>query len=82
MKRFLIAFSLLAALIPLARVGCAQPPPMAVVSPEVTADHKVTFRLPAPNAKDVTVNGDFTHQAIPMVKDGCPWMDTNRWPWG
>jgi enterochelin esterase family protein len=69
MKRISIAFSLLAALIPVARVGCAQPPPMAVVSPEVTADHKVTFRLPAPNAKDVTVNGDFTHKAIPMVKD-------------
>ena len=69
MKRFPIALSLLAALVPLARIGCAQPPPMAVLSPEVSADRKVTFRLPAPNAKDVTVNGDFTHKAVPMVKD-------------
>jgi enterochelin esterase family protein len=30
-----------------------------VVSPEVAADRSVTFRLYAPNAKSVTLNGDF-----------------------
>ena len=30
-----------------------------VTSPEVTADHRVTFRLKAPEAKAVTVSGDF-----------------------
>jgi enterochelin esterase-like enzyme len=30
-----------------------------VVSPEVAADRRVTFRLPAPAAKAVTVSGDF-----------------------
>ena len=31
----------------------------AVISPEVAADRRVTFRLPAPDAKAVTVSGDF-----------------------
>jgi enterochelin esterase-like enzyme len=31
----------------------------ALVSPEVAADHRVTFRLKAPEAKAVTVSGDF-----------------------
>jgi enterochelin esterase family protein len=31
----------------------------ALVSPDVTPDHRVTFRLKAPEAKAVTVSGDF-----------------------
>ena len=37
---------------------------MAVVSPEVGDTHTVTFRLLAPNAKDVSVNGEFTRKAM------------------
>src|SRR5215218_2501050 len=32
----------------------------AARSPEVSADHKITFRYVAPNAKQVQVQGDFT----------------------
>src|SRR5437868_10774948 len=43
-----------------------------VLSPEVSADHRITFRLRAPNAKKVQVQGDFTiHMAalLDMTKD-------------
>ena len=39
------------------------------VSPEVTADGRVIFRLQAPNAKTVQVLGDFTAQTHDMTKD-------------
>ena len=39
------------------------------VSPEVTADKRVVFRLQAPNAKTVQVLGDFTAQTHEMAKD-------------
>ena len=46
------------------RSGAAQEPGArrtepALVSPEIAADHRVTFRLRAPEAKAVTVSGDF-----------------------
>lgn len=47
----------------------AQPPPMAVVSPDVHPDRTVTFRLLAPNAKQVSVNGEFDRRSIAMTKD-------------
>jgi len=37
---------------------------MQVISPEVTADRSITFRLYAPNAKSVTLNGDFFREGI------------------
>jgi enterochelin esterase-like enzyme len=37
----------------------AQQPPLRVVSPEVHADKKVTFRIHAPKATEVTVRGDW-----------------------
>ncbi len=43
-----------------------------VVSPEVAADRSITFRLYAPNAKAVSLNGDFFHEAAngpAMTKD-------------
>jgi enterochelin esterase family protein len=40
-----------------------------VRSPEVSDDHRVTFRLQAPNAKSVLVTGDFTGKTIEMTKD-------------
>jgi enterochelin esterase family protein len=51
----------------------AQPPRQptpndTLVSPEVSADHKVTFRLYAPKAAEVTVRGDFG-EAAKLTKD-------------
>lgn len=40
-----------------------------VRSPEVSDDHKITFRLQASNAKSVLVTGDFTGKTIEMTKD-------------
>ncbi len=47
----------------------AQPPPMAVVSPKVHADRTITFRMMAPNAKEVTLSGEFARTTIAMTKD-------------
>lgn len=40
-----------------------------VVSPEVSSDRHVTFRLVAPKATDVTFTADWTTEAQKMVKD-------------
>ena len=42
-------------------------PPAPIVSPEVAADRRVTFRLRAPNAQEVALTG--LGQRQPMVKD-------------
>jgi enterochelin esterase-like enzyme len=44
-------------------------PTPPVISPEILADQRVTFRLRAPNAKAVTVSGQFQRGAAPMIKD-------------
>lgn len=48
-------------------------PAAPVVSPQVLPDQRVTFRLRAPNAKEVTVTGDFwleqNHAAAKLTKD-------------
>ena len=44
------------------------PPPPPVRSPEVHSDHSVTFRLRAPNAKEVFLSREGT-QRVPMQKD-------------
>ena len=41
----------------------------AVRSPEIHPDGRVTFRLAAPNATDVRVNGDFLPAPQPLQKD-------------
>ena len=51
-----------------------QPNPVAqqarIVSPEIAADHHVTFRLSAPNAAKVTLNGSWIGATdLPMTKD-------------
>jgi L-ascorbate metabolism protein UlaG (beta-lactamase superfamily) len=47
--------------------------PVPIVSPQVLPDQRVTFRLKAPNARDVTMTGDFwfeqNHAAAKLVKD-------------
>ena len=40
-----------------------------VLSPEVTAERRVVFRLPAPNAKSAQVHGDFSAKPHEMTKD-------------
>ena len=64
LRRLLVASAAaIATSVPTARFGVAQEPgarrDSALVSPEVAADHRVTFRLRAPEAKAVTVSGDF-----------------------
>lgn len=46
-----------------------QGPARTVLSPEVTADRRITLRLQAPNAKAVKVQGDFTAKTHDMTKD-------------
>jgi enterochelin esterase-like enzyme len=47
----------------------AQTPPAPVISPEVHADGTVTFRLRAPNDKEVAVSIEGVPKPIPMQKD-------------
>ena len=46
----------------------AQPPAASVVSPEVGADRRVTFRLLAPKAHDVLLSGEFMEGTQNLVK--------------
>src|SRR5512138_2461807 len=43
------------------RGRAAGPPP--IVSPEIASDHRVTFRIRAPEAKAITIGGEFITQA-------------------
>jgi enterochelin esterase-like enzyme len=54
---------------PQPRVTAPQTPPGPVISPEVLADHRVTFRLRAPNAKEVSVQIDGASKPLAMQKD-------------
>src|ERR1700752_4103030 len=47
----------------------AQTPPAPLVSPEIHADHRVTFRLRAPNAKEVRVEIEGASNSPVMRKD-------------
>src|SRR5258707_3822103 len=53
----------------LASAVFAQTPPAPVVSPEVHADNRVTFRFRAPNAKEVAVALEGGAKDLPMQKD-------------
>src|SRR5262245_24642546 len=44
-------------------------PPPPIVSPEVHPDQSVTFRLRAPNAKEVSVSIEGSGKPLPMQKD-------------
>jgi enterochelin esterase family protein len=57
----------------------SKPPPEArsearprprVVSPEVAADRRVTFRIAAPDARAVFVTGQFAKDRVALVRDG------------
>lgn len=64
MMRTLAAIVLLAG----AATG-AQAPPARVASPEIAADRRVTFRVMAPQARDVTISGEFIDGSRPLVRD-------------
>lgn len=53
----------------LAQVAFSQPPANPIISPELHADRTVTFRLLAPNAKEVQVSGEFSAKPLSMTKD-------------
>lgn len=40
-----------------------------IVSPEISADRHVTFRVAAPNAHEVFLSGEFMHDKQPLKKD-------------
>jgi enterochelin esterase-like enzyme len=53
----------------LAAVALAQPGARRIVSPEVLADHRITFRISAPKATEVVLRfGEGGPQSHPMVK--------------
>jgi enterochelin esterase family protein len=56
-------------LMAIASTANAQPPANPIISPEVHADRTVTFRLLAPNAKEVQVGGEFSAKPLSMTKD-------------
>ena len=79
----LINFAFVAFILTSASLMLAQTQPNAVStalrvkSPEISADHQVTFRLFAPNAATVTLNGSWLGAInLPMTKDeaGIWWM--------
>lgn len=69
------AFLMVLAAQPLAAQSTAPPP---VVSPEVRADQRVTFRLRAPNAREVVVSIEGASAPLPMQKgDDGVWSATS-----
>ena len=60
---------LLSACLFIAGIASAQTSPPPLVSPEVRADSRVTFRFRAPNAKEVSVSLNAFSQPLPMQKD-------------
>ena len=74
-----ITFALLTALLLFAprTADARQGPPPRVVSPEVGADRRVTFRLAAPKATEVVVSGDFEPAPKAMSRgEGGVWTYT------
>src|SRR5438067_11343535 len=66
MKRAPLFVSLLLLLV---ATALAQTSPERVVSPEVHADNRVSFRFRAPNAKEVSLSLEGTPKSLPMQKD-------------
>src|SRR5258708_18742564 len=54
---------------PQSAAATPETPAAPVVSPEVLADHRVTFRLRAPNVKEVRVEIDGAGKPLAMQKD-------------
>src|SRR2546426_7983794 len=77
-RHALWAFGSISGLLLAAWVAAAQPPTRqrtpndTLKSPEVSPDHKLTFRIYAPKASQVTVSGDWqdTREPVKLEKDG------------
>lgn len=70
-KNIYFHFPLLGILVCLSNIGLSQPPrgPF-IISPEVHADKKITFRYLSPSAKQVLLGGSqFGAAQVPMTKD-------------
>jgi len=52
-----------------ATISAAQTPAARVASPEVAADRKVTFRLMAPEAREVALTGEFIEGSRALMRD-------------
>lgn len=63
---------------PQAQAAAPQTPPGPVTSPEVLADHRVTFRLRAPNAKEVSAQIDGMSKPLVMQKAEGIWSATTE----
>lgn len=68
MKRLLIPLVVALVCPASARAQNAPPRPAPVVSPEIQAGGRVTFRLRAPQAKDVALRGQWDKQSLPMAR--------------
>lgn len=67
---FCVKLASVALILAVASSATAQPPRRPQIeSPEVNADRTVTFRVRAPNAKQVELNGQFVKGNQPMTKD-------------
>jgi enterochelin esterase-like enzyme len=70
LARKLLAFTLLFTVSAVAlRLAPAQSHPLQIISPEVHPDQTVTFRLLAPNAKEVALQLEGASGSMPMQKD-------------
>lgn len=58
---------LLAPVVP--SIANAQNQPVPIVSPQIDADRRVTFRLRAPGAREVSVSGEWDNKPHALVKD-------------
>lgn len=68
MNRSAVCLFAFASIAGLAQTPAPQPPPTPLISPEVHPDRTVTFRLRAPNAKEVLLAREGA-QRVPMQKD-------------
>src|SRR5260370_16948509 len=70
MKRLLFSLAILFLTVTApSQIARSQTPPPPVVSPEVHADNRVTFRFRAPNAKEVSVQIAGVEKPLPLQKD-------------
>jgi enterochelin esterase-like enzyme len=67
MRRIFVGLAVLFGTFLTRPVPAQMPPPL--VSPEVHADHRVTFRFRGPNVKEVLVSLDGAAKPLPMQKD-------------
>jgi len=50
--------------------------PQRIVSPELFPDHRVTFRVRAPDAKKVSLHGEWDGKTVAMTKEDAVWSIT------